>query len=164
MTKQLTPFKIALLYAVFAALWIVASGKLLAFTVNDASVQGQIEIAKGLLFVVITSSLLYLLLKNWRKTIIDAKIVQHNAQAITQALMNSAPNAMVSIDQFGKIIAWNPQAEIMFGYSAKQAIGCDVAKLTLPRAHRDAHRQNIAQLLKTDTKTIRNYSPHKNHS
>lgn len=62
---------IALLYAAFAALWIIASGNLLTFAVDDATLQGHIEQAKGLAFVAVTSSLLYLLLKGWHKTLID---------------------------------------------------------------------------------------------
>lgn len=65
-TKRLTPSRVALLYAVFATLWIVSSGKLLSFAVHDAVLQEHIEMAKGLVFVAITSGLLYLLLKIWR--------------------------------------------------------------------------------------------------
>jgi diguanylate cyclase (GGDEF)-like protein/PAS domain S-box-containing protein len=66
--KRLTPLRVALLYAVFAALWIVVSGQLLSFAVVDAVFQGRIELAKGLFFVAVTSGLLYLLLKDWRGT------------------------------------------------------------------------------------------------
>ncbi|WP_238551903.1 EAL domain-containing protein [Herminiimonas sp. CN] len=59
----MSPAGIALLYAGIAALWIVASGRLLTFTVADPVLQGRIELAKGLAFVLVTSGLLYLLLK-----------------------------------------------------------------------------------------------------
>ncbi len=68
----------------------------------------------------------------------------------TQALMKSALDAVVSMDQHGKIIAWNPQAEVIFGYSPEQAIGRDVAELIAP----PANRHGIARFLKTTTKTI----------
>jgi diguanylate cyclase (GGDEF)-like protein/PAS domain S-box-containing protein len=67
--KRLTPFGVALLYAAFAALWIIASGLLLTFSVADPLLQGRIELAKGLLFVTVTSGLLYLLLKGWREPV-----------------------------------------------------------------------------------------------
>ncbi|TAK60344.1 EAL domain-containing protein [Methylobacter sp.] len=69
--KQLNPINVALLYAAFAALWIIASGNLLTFAVDDAALQGHIELAKGLAFVAVTSGLLYLLLKGWHRTLID---------------------------------------------------------------------------------------------
>ena len=64
---RLTPAGLALLYAAFAALWIAASGALLTLNVDDAVLRGRIELGKGLLFVVVSSSLLYLLLRYWRE-------------------------------------------------------------------------------------------------
>ncbi|MBK8401351.1 MAG: EAL domain-containing protein [Propionivibrio sp.] len=65
--RRLSPGRIALLYAAFAALWIVVSGALLKLSVDDPVVQGRIELGKGLLFVLATSVLLYFLLKQWRE-------------------------------------------------------------------------------------------------
>src|SRR3989338_7076795 len=69
MSNRLTPARVALLYAVFAALWIVASGYLLAFAVSDPLLQSRIELFKGLLFVAVTGVLLYLLLSGWRESL-----------------------------------------------------------------------------------------------
>jgi PAS domain S-box-containing protein len=65
----LTPAKVVLLYALIAALWIIASGQLLTFVVENPVLRERIEIAKGLAFVAVTSGLLYLLLKEWRESI-----------------------------------------------------------------------------------------------
>lgn len=62
--RRFKPFGIALLYAAFGTLWIVASGLLLRSNVVDPVLQERMELAKGLLFVVVTSSLLYLVLKH----------------------------------------------------------------------------------------------------
>ena len=67
--RRLTPVGVALLYAVFAALWITVSGVLLNMSVDDPVLQGRIEIAKGLLFVAVTSSLLYVVLREWGTSI-----------------------------------------------------------------------------------------------
>ena len=57
MSRQLTPARIAFLYAAFAALWIVASGYLLNLIVaGDSSTYHYFEIAKGLVFVAVTSA------------------------------------------------------------------------------------------------------------
>jgi PAS domain S-box-containing protein len=63
-----TPLGVSLLYAVFAAVWIVLSGYLLTITVADPVLQNRIELAKGLAFVAVTSGVLYLLLKNWNES------------------------------------------------------------------------------------------------
>ena len=64
--RRLTPARVALLYAAFSVLWIVATGALLTLNVNDPVVQSEIELAKGVLFVLVTTGLLYLLLKQWQ--------------------------------------------------------------------------------------------------
>lgn len=58
---------IALLYAAFAALWIVASGTLLAVVTSDPVLQARIEIAKGIAFVLVSSTLLYWLIRARRE-------------------------------------------------------------------------------------------------
>ncbi len=60
------PARIALLYAIAAALWIVLSGTLLSFAVADPALRDSLEVAKGLAFVAVTSGLLYLLLARSR--------------------------------------------------------------------------------------------------
>ena len=61
--KQGSPGRIVLAYACFAALWIIASGVFLTISVEDQVLQGYIEVAKGLLFVLVTAGLLYQLVK-----------------------------------------------------------------------------------------------------
>jgi len=63
MDKRLTPARIALLYAAFAGLWIFASDKLLALAVPDPSLIMRISMFKGFAFVLITTWLLYHLIK-----------------------------------------------------------------------------------------------------
>lgn len=60
------PGKIALTYAVFALLWIFGSDRLLTSVVNDPVVLGWAGTFKGIAFVLVTSLLLYLLLRVWR--------------------------------------------------------------------------------------------------
>lgn len=75
LSRWRTPAGVALLYAAFAALWIVVSGYLLTLTVADPLLHSRLELAKGLLFVAITSSLLYLLLRGRGATsILDAGV------------------------------------------------------------------------------------------
>ena len=73
--RRLTPIGVALLYAVFAALWITVSGALLNMSVDDPVLQGRIEIAKGLLFVAVTSALLYVVLREWGTSVAEAAAV-----------------------------------------------------------------------------------------
>ncbi|WP_006786672.1 EAL domain-containing protein [Thiorhodospira sibirica] len=60
---MLNPLHIALLYALFAALWIVSSGYALDLLAQDPEFLARLERIKGLIFVAVSSALLYLLLK-----------------------------------------------------------------------------------------------------
>ncbi len=64
--KKLTPQWVALLYFVLAASWILASTYLVTFTAQDPYHLARLELLKGLLFVLVTSGLLYLLLSAQR--------------------------------------------------------------------------------------------------
>ncbi len=86
---KLTPARIALLYAAFAGLWIFASGKVLSYLVANPETMQRIEVAKGLVFVTITSALLYLLLRVWQepKLTVHQLQNQHIAQPKQRGLM-----------------------------------------------------------------------------
>ena len=61
-------------------------------------------------------------------------------------LLESAPDAMIIIDEQGKIAIANAQSEEMFGYGRHQMLGQPVEML-LPERLRDAmsgHRQGFA--------------------
>jgi PAS domain S-box-containing protein len=58
-----------MLYAFLSALWIVASGKLLEFVIENPLLRNRVEMFKGLAFVAVTGGLLYLLLKGWCESI-----------------------------------------------------------------------------------------------
>ena len=68
------PGEVALLYAGIAALWIIASGALLSYSVQDPVLQTRIELAKGLGFVAVTAALLYALLARWRRSLTQASV------------------------------------------------------------------------------------------
>ena len=56
-----------MLYAALAAIWILVSGALLTMRVDNPLLQGRIEMGKGLLFVLVTSLLLYFILRSWQR-------------------------------------------------------------------------------------------------
>jgi hypothetical protein len=63
MDSRLTPARIALLYAVFAALWVFTSDKLLTLVVPAPELTVRISMFKGLAVVSVTALLLYLLVR-----------------------------------------------------------------------------------------------------
>jgi len=59
-----------------------------------------------------------------------------------QAIVNSAVDAIITIDRSGQILSFNHAAEVMFGYEEAQAIGENVA-LLMPASHAKQHDQYI---------------------
>jgi PAS domain S-box-containing protein len=57
--------RIAVLYLVFATLWIYASDRILAMFVEDTKWLEWLGTIKGVAYVVVTALLLYILLRNW---------------------------------------------------------------------------------------------------
>ena len=66
-----------------------------------------------------------------------------------RAILNAALDAVVTIDAEGRVTGWNPAAEAIFGHSAAEAIGRDMAGLIVPPRLRDAHRRGLARFLQT---------------
>jgi PAS domain S-box-containing protein len=55
-----------------------------------------------------------------------------------RALLEAAPDAMVIVDQFGKIVLANAQTEKLFGYTRQEILGQPV-ELLMPQAARKRH-------------------------
>ncbi|MCX7166873.1 MAG: PAS domain S-box protein [Rhodocyclales bacterium] len=72
----------------------------------------------------------------------------------TRLLLDSAPDAVICMDQDGKVLVWNAHAEEIFGYTAEQAQGNAMAELIVPPAYRERHRQGMARFITTGEKQV----------
>jgi len=64
-------------------------------------------------------------------------------------IMNSALDAIISIDETGAIASWNPQAEKMFGWNEKEIAGKLLTDSIIPAKYREAHKKGMARYFKT---------------
>lgn len=64
-----------------------------------------------------------------------------DAQHLFSALLESAPDAMLIVDERGAILLANSQTEKLFGYSREELIGQPVEKL-MPERFRDPHSRH----------------------
>gem|GEM_PF-958741 len=65
------------------------------------------------------------------------------------AVLETALDAIVSIDSENKVIEWNPAAERIFGYSRELAMGRDMAELIVPRSNLEVRRKGLARFLQS---------------
>jgi two-component system sensor histidine kinase/response regulator len=77
-----------------------------------------------------------------------------DSQARAQMLIDSALDAVITIDQDDRIIGWNAHAESTFGRASEDVMGRPMAELIVPPAHRAAHHAGMARFLSTGKTTI----------
>ncbi len=70
-----------------------------------------------------------------------------------QAILNTAVDGIIVIDEQGRIESFNPAAERIFGHVAKDVIGKNVS-LLMPRPHRSKHNQYIRDYIRTGNARI----------
>jgi PAS domain S-box-containing protein len=74
---------------------------------------------------------------------ISKRLAEGNA--IKHAMLSTAMDAIVTIDDHGRIHDFNKAAEAIFGYTIEEVLGRDMAELIIPDEYREAHRQGIKQ-------------------
>ncbi|MEU4622037.1 ATP-binding protein [Actinoplanes sp. NPDC023801] len=62
------------------------------------------------------------------------------------AVLAAALEAYIAFDATGRVVAWNPAAETMFGYTLEQAYGRSIEELIVPPQSRAAGRIELAAL------------------
>lgn len=83
--------------------------------------------------------------------VVSSKLRQTQAQL--NAIVETAIEAVITINRRGMIQSFNPAAEKMFGYSAGEITGQNVSLLT-PQPIRENHDHYISQYLETGISTI----------
>jgi PAS domain S-box-containing protein len=71
-------------------------------------------------------------------------------------ILSTSNDAFVGIDDRGAIIDWNPQAEILFGYSSAEALGQALHATIIPPRHRQSHIQGLDRFLRTGEAEVLN--------
>jgi two-component system sensor kinase FixL len=74
-------------------------------------------------------------------------------EALLQAIIETSPDALLTIDEHGTIQIVNPAAERLFGYAAAEMLGQNV-KMLMPSPDRERHDGYIARYLRTGEKRI----------
>jgi PAS domain S-box-containing protein len=69
-------------------------------------------------------------------------------------ILQAASDAVISMDEDGRVIAWNARAELMFGFTCDEVTGTLLADTIVPPSHRAAHREGLRRFLATGETAI----------
>lgn len=67
----------------------------------------------------------------------------------TRLIIETALDAVITIDDAGRITGWNPHAERTFGWTGAEVLGLPVAEVIIPASQREAHRTGMRRFLET---------------
>ncbi|MEQ1858305.1 MAG: PAS domain S-box protein [Chthoniobacteraceae bacterium] len=78
------------------------------------------------------------------------------SEARVRAVVDSALDAVVKMDTTGRIIGWNPQAEVIFGWKHEEVIGRTLSETIVPAQHREAHERGMKRFIATGEARVLN--------
>jgi len=78
-----------------------------------------------------------------------AEEAARRSDAVRAAMLRSSLDCVVAIDHEGRVVEFNPAAELTFGYPRREAIGREMAELIVPPGLRAEHRRGLARYLET---------------
>ncbi|MFK7972317.1 MAG: ATP-binding protein [Bacteroidia bacterium] len=80
---------------------------------------------------------------------IEAETALRDSEARIRAIINSALDAVITIDESGSVTAWNQQAADVFGWTYDEIIGKTLSDTIIPHVHRKGHDSGMKNFLKT---------------
>lgn len=111
----------SMVYALFAAAWILVSGLLVLRL--PGPLEGEVEILKGLLFVVVTSAILFLVLYRWAERHAVEAHHAEGAERVLRQVVETVPIGVALLNDSAEITFLNPAAEELLGTSLADAAG-----------------------------------------
>ena len=78
-----------------------------------------------------------------------AEAAMREREARHGAILESALDCIITIDERGRVLEFNPTAERTFGYAEEEVVGREMAELIVPPSLRDVHRNGFARYLET---------------
>lgn len=86
----------------------------------------------------------------------QARLLRMNDQREHIQVLENAMDAVIQMDTEGNVNYWNLQAEKIFGWSKREAIGQKLSRLIIPPRYREAHEKGLSHFLMTGEGPILN--------
>jgi diguanylate cyclase (GGDEF)-like protein len=114
--QKLSPARIALLYAFVGIVWILFSDTATAWLVKDLQQFEHVAIFKGILFVIVTSGLMFLLVHYYARQLRSFQEISHRAEQEIEKLAyydndTGLPNSNLLLDRLNQTMALNSRQQ-----------------------------------------------------
>jgi PAS domain S-box-containing protein len=136
---RIASIRIVALYALFGSLWILFSDTILGHITRNQNLMQRISVFKGLVFVLITSFLLYLLINRHVRRMSDVNSHLQSSMDHLQTILEKLKLTDLSIDNISDSILWitmdthfwnvNRAACSMLGYSREEFLSLSISDI-----------------------------------
>lgn len=126
MRQKFSAMKLVLPYFILASLWVMFSDRLLVKLVGDAELLAELQTAKGLLFVVVTSLLLYALLCLHLRHLnqyLDARRAHESSLRQAAAVFDATQEGVLVTDARSDIVHVNRAFARITGFEEAEVLG-----------------------------------------
>ncbi|MGR6035195.1 MAG: PAS domain S-box protein [Candidatus Nitrosoglobus sp.] len=79
----------------------------------------------------------------------QAELALRESEAQIRLIIQNALDAIILMNANEEIIAWNPRAQEIFGWTRNEVLGLSLAETIIPPRYREAHRQGLRRFLDT---------------
>ena len=87
---------------------------------------------------------------------IEAESALRENETRTRRMIDTALDAIITMNAEGLIVEWNKQAEVMFGWSRQEVVGRNLANTIIPEAYRAAHELGLKQYVEVGQDVVLN--------
>ena len=111
---------VSVIYLIFGTLWIAVSGELVQYFTHGSELGPRFELYKGLLFIFVTSLLLYFTIR--RREIQREKLESEVSESEIKwkNIFDSANDPIFILDKNYRIIVANSKASALYGYTREE--------------------------------------------
>ena len=130
----------------FAHMTVVAVSYAIVLAIQDpdsAIVRWLLAVGTPLLAGLLISSLL--------RRLSDRAQLLERSEARTRLVLDTAPDAFITLDRDGVILSWNAAADRLFGWTATEAIGKTMRSLVVPPEFGERHDERRLALVASDS-------------
>ncbi|HLG38716.1 MAG TPA: PAS domain-containing protein, partial [Chitinophagaceae bacterium] len=130
---------------------------LLGFIRLIATRKGYLPLELGVALLVLSIIIIFLILTWFIVLLINKRdmvkqeaenVLRQNEQQV-QMIFNAAPDAVIVINEEGKVIKWNPMAESILGWRETEVLGKLLSDTIIPERFREVHKKGLKHFLRT---------------